>query len=342
MLAAVFGDGERGAFGSFTIDRIPADLNADGMVNSADMAQLLGSWGPCASSSCPADLNGDGQVNAADNAILLGSWGDGSQGGQTPGGGTGGGGGGTPQPGVIARWIPVDNSSSSCSDIAGTHRTVDLYMAFENLATVLVVDSNATNGLKIANGSFYQARFGSNAPPDPELVADFPCLAFDSYFALDGDRSAPLTFTPGSVAGSNWGSSVIAGWFTTTFSAPGGVPGVNSIRDSSRFGDDKNYIRVARLTAPSSASVSGAIEISFIDRALNQTFAAKVVALPDWTLARGALDLNGDGSVDSADVAIVAGAMGRPGGASGADINGDGMVTTEDLSLVVQAASGAR
>ncbi len=49
------------------------DLNGDGEVSAADLAILLGAWGPCA--GCPADLNGDGFVNAADLAILLGGWG---------------------------------------------------------------------------------------------------------------------------------------------------------------------------------------------------------------------------------------------------------------------------
>jgi len=51
---------------------VPADLDGDDDVDSADLAQLLGSWGPC---ECPADLDGDGDVDAADLAQLLGSWG---------------------------------------------------------------------------------------------------------------------------------------------------------------------------------------------------------------------------------------------------------------------------
>lgn len=51
-----------------------ADLNGDGVVGAADLALLLGSWGPCPP-PCPADLNGDGAVNATDLALLLGSWG---------------------------------------------------------------------------------------------------------------------------------------------------------------------------------------------------------------------------------------------------------------------------
>ncbi|TVQ31959.1 MAG: choice-of-anchor B family protein [Phycisphaeraceae bacterium] len=53
------------------------DLSGDGAVGSADLAILLGNWGPCPNppAACPADLTGDGQVGAADLAILLGEWG---------------------------------------------------------------------------------------------------------------------------------------------------------------------------------------------------------------------------------------------------------------------------
>lgn len=47
------------------------DLTGDGLVNSADLATVLGAWG---SNDCVADLNNDGMVNATDLGILLGSW----------------------------------------------------------------------------------------------------------------------------------------------------------------------------------------------------------------------------------------------------------------------------
>ncbi|MFO0826817.1 MAG: hypothetical protein U0572_01600 [Phycisphaerales bacterium] len=49
----------------------PADLNADGMVDGADLAVLLGQW----SSGGPGDVNESGWVDAADLAQLLGAWG---------------------------------------------------------------------------------------------------------------------------------------------------------------------------------------------------------------------------------------------------------------------------
>ncbi|MFO0963143.1 MAG: hypothetical protein U0625_09590 [Phycisphaerales bacterium] len=49
----------------------PADLNADGMVNGADIGLLLGNWG----NSGVGDVTGDGIVNGADIGALLGAWG---------------------------------------------------------------------------------------------------------------------------------------------------------------------------------------------------------------------------------------------------------------------------
>ncbi|MBL9119043.1 MAG: hypothetical protein JNL80_03910 [Phycisphaerae bacterium] len=51
---------------------VSSDLNADGHVDAADLAILLGAWGSCA--GCPADLDANGTVDAADLAILLGAW----------------------------------------------------------------------------------------------------------------------------------------------------------------------------------------------------------------------------------------------------------------------------
>ncbi len=62
---------DRGAF-EFEPFPCPSDLNGDGLTDAADLAILLGAWGPGAG---PADLDGSGGVNAADLAILLGSFG---------------------------------------------------------------------------------------------------------------------------------------------------------------------------------------------------------------------------------------------------------------------------
>ena len=56
--------------------RVPEDLNADGRLDRADVAVLLGAWGPydpCPANPCPADLTGDRRVNADDLELLLGT-----------------------------------------------------------------------------------------------------------------------------------------------------------------------------------------------------------------------------------------------------------------------------
>lgn len=50
-----------------------ADLDGSGLVDGADLAALLGSWGTC--SGCGADLDGDGIVGGSDLGVLIGEWG---------------------------------------------------------------------------------------------------------------------------------------------------------------------------------------------------------------------------------------------------------------------------
>lgn len=52
----------------------PADLDGSGSVDPADLALLLGVWGP--NPGHPADLNANGSVGPEDLALLLGAWGD--------------------------------------------------------------------------------------------------------------------------------------------------------------------------------------------------------------------------------------------------------------------------
>ena len=50
-----------------------ADLDANGVVDGADLAIVLGAWGACV--NCNADIDVNGSVNGADLAIVLGAWG---------------------------------------------------------------------------------------------------------------------------------------------------------------------------------------------------------------------------------------------------------------------------
>lgn len=55
---------------TFSLPSVFGDLTGDGVVNGADLAELLGQWG----SSGSADLDGQGTVEGADLALLLGAW----------------------------------------------------------------------------------------------------------------------------------------------------------------------------------------------------------------------------------------------------------------------------
>lgn len=55
---------------------LPADINADGTVDGADLGELLAQWGPCPGGGvpCPADLDSNGAIDGADIGILLAAW----------------------------------------------------------------------------------------------------------------------------------------------------------------------------------------------------------------------------------------------------------------------------
>jgi formylglycine-generating enzyme required for sulfatase activity len=52
----------------------PADLDASGVVNGADLAGVLAAWGPCV--QCSEDLDGDGVVTGSDLGQVLVAWGE--------------------------------------------------------------------------------------------------------------------------------------------------------------------------------------------------------------------------------------------------------------------------
>lgn len=54
---------------------VTGDVNGDGIVDGADLSQVLGYWGMCSDpGNCPADINDDGFVDGADLASVLGNW----------------------------------------------------------------------------------------------------------------------------------------------------------------------------------------------------------------------------------------------------------------------------
>lgn len=84
LLASISGTSTHSATGSklvpFAFDLVTAagsgDLDANGLVDAADLATLLGDWGPTVECPpfLPADLDHDCDVDAADLAMLLGAW----------------------------------------------------------------------------------------------------------------------------------------------------------------------------------------------------------------------------------------------------------------------------
>lgn len=56
----------------YGLEGCAGDLNADGVVNGADLGLLLGGWGASGSSF---DLTGDGVVDGADLGVIFGAWG---------------------------------------------------------------------------------------------------------------------------------------------------------------------------------------------------------------------------------------------------------------------------
>ena len=58
---------------------IPGDLDGDGDVDLADLAQLLGNYGMAEGATYQdGDLDGDGDVDLSDLAALLGNYGTGT------------------------------------------------------------------------------------------------------------------------------------------------------------------------------------------------------------------------------------------------------------------------
>ena len=61
-------------------NRVPADLNLDGLVNAVDLTALLAAWGLCidpdpANGTCIADIDLDGSIGGSDIVRILSAWG---------------------------------------------------------------------------------------------------------------------------------------------------------------------------------------------------------------------------------------------------------------------------
>ncbi len=160
------------------------------------------------------------------------------------------------------RWIAVDNASclegslggdAPTIDLAGT-RTFDLVVRMDapHQVTLAATGISGVDPLRFSYGTAFQHPSGLNVPPPPGLIALYPCIEFDSYFAIGAASS--LGFLPGSEPMSfDWGSQLETGWFTT-FAVVGQ-------RDKPRFGDGAFYVRLMRCTLPEEVAILGQLEV---------------------------------------------------------------------------------
>lgn len=245
---------------------------------------------------------------------------------------------------VIARWIHVP--SNDCEDAGPINPPIrlngfftnDLFLGFEKPPAVagagspipLIVDSPPNVGLTIVGGDFFQHPFGGNGPPPASIpqTGSLPsCLNFDSYVTI---ANAAPTFLPGrSLPAVDWLSPVDAAWFTISFGS------AVIEQDAAKFGDNRFYIRIARLTAPSGVRVRGALDALFpgvVDAG------GVRVDIPDEPTLWGQFDLNADGLVDAGDARVLSSQLGAPP-APGApsDLNHDGVVGERDMRLLLDA-----
>jgi len=186
--------------------------------------------------------------------------------------------------GLTAVWLAVNNNGCEEPDNnvdLGTFRTADLFLRMPK--DVTVSDTTPTFRLQyvsagnlgtvtplvVSAGQFFQHPSGDVFKPFNTDVQNEPCLAFDSYVALDTgvterlsegtDTSVPaavlpVTFTNGQVNGL---------WVVPEIAASAAVP---AIAEPVRFPADPcgRYVRISRLTLSSGSSTSGLVSASIV------------------------------------------------------------------------------
>ena len=181
--------------------------------------------------------------------------------------------------GLTAVWLPVDNGG--CVDAENNvtlvgMRTADLYLRMKPVATapnsppfsvqyVAVIDLNSTGAppLTVAggNGRFHQDPTGGLFRPLATDVTELPCLAFDSYAALDtGATEAPEgAAPPAAVLPVSFTPTTLSGWWVVPdFVASSAVP---AAREAVKFPNDTcgRFVRIGRFTITQGSSLTGTI-----------------------------------------------------------------------------------
>lgn len=213
-------------------------------------------------------------------------------------------------PGLSAVWLPIDNMGCTNEDeefsLAGA-RTADLYLRMAstnsqgttppfNLQFVSVEVTGAAP-LTLTGGTFIQHPAGGNTRPTQSIASQIPCLAFDTYVAIDtalteepaGNSPAfqppPQLILPPGVP--LFSASAIRGlWVVSGF---GPSSALRSARETTRFPTDQCgwYVRIGRFTITSGSAFSGTIQAGIVLAGSGQT-SVVFVPVPNCVICWGA------------------------------------------------------
>lgn len=116
--------------------------------------------------------------------------------------------------------------------------------------------------LRISGGEFHQDISGSIFRPFASDVADLPCLAFDSYAAMDtgSTEAGPSDQQPSALQADSFTSEGLFGIYAAPAGASTGIP---AVQDTARFPNDPcgRYVRIGRFTVTPGASLSGELTV---------------------------------------------------------------------------------
>ncbi len=266
------------------------DITRDGVVDGLDLAALLLAT---MEFDAAADLNDDGVVDLVDLEILVDLL--------ESAGGVGG------QPGtdlpVVSRWEAV--AISGCDGELAGFRSADLYLGFMDLPTIVGVTSSEAIGLRIENGVFYQHELGSNRPPTAGMLSVLPCAAYDSYLTV-GETNPFFTPSFPEPNSADWGTALVTEFLN------GIGQTITAVRDESRFGDDRYYVRIGRFTVPVGTRFLGGTLETISIRGEGGMLFDDDVTVYHCASCWGQFDLNSDGVVSDFDVEIMIGLLGEP------------------------------
>ncbi len=315
-----------------TADTCPADFDHSGDVGAADLAILLGTWGPC-DASCCTNLDGDTLVSAGDLALLLGAWGPCPAGhpndaNETPAkptkptaeGPVADGGDASPAAPASGGAIDHGGGASNPSASAGADPSIGAATPGADVEQ-RVIEVTADNGILVIEGDLTLTaadrtilRVHRGAGIVSELIVVTGTAFLDGTLAVevidDGAVHDPLP-----------------AWTPLTFLVAGEIQGQFAAIEFAREGAGLPEIRGEQRRSGS----------------------ALLLVIPDAEATSGGAtaaptaspDLNGDGAVDVHDLVLLLHSLGsQPATAevqTVGDLNGDGTVDASDLALLVRS-----